>query len=93
MVSAIRDVSAAMGDGGKICRPEERNTREIARRSIVAGATIAKGTIFTKANLICKRPGPNQSRLSPNQLWEVLGKAAKHDYAADDFINIDELKS
>ena len=91
MIAAIRDVSLGLGDGEKICRPEERNTREIARRSIVAGERISKGTIFTKANIICKRPGPDANRIEPNRLWELLGKASIHDYAADAFIRPEEL--
>ena len=91
MISALRDVSKAMGDGEKICRTQEFNTRDVARKSIVAAKKIAKGETFNEQNLICKRPGPAAGRLAPNSYWELIGKPARSDYAADDFIHMDEL--
>lgn len=88
LVAALRDVSNAMGTGEKECQQEEMNTRAVARRSVVAATAIAKGAVFTEENLIAKRPA---SGLAPNKLWELLGKAAKRDYAADDFIEPSEL--
>jgi N-acetylneuraminate synthase len=89
MIQSIREVSEGMGDGKKICRPEELNTREVARRSVVAATPIKKGDIFSEHNLICKRP--SSGPVAPNVLWQLLGKAAKHDYAADTFIDSQEL--
>ena len=91
MIHGIRKVSQAMGDGEKICRPQEYNTREVARKSLVAAENIAKGTCFSEANLTCKRPGPTAATLAPNHLWELIGKTAKRSYSPDDFIVNDEL--
>ena len=89
MVAAIRDVAVAMGNGQKICQPVEENTRDVARKSLVAARAIAKGEVFTEANLTCKRP--EKGGISPNSMFAVLGKPAKADYAADDFIQATEL--
>ncbi len=89
LVKGLREVSEGMGDGEKNCLPEEYNTRTVARRSLVAGTPIARGSVFTEANLTAKRP--STGGLAPNRLWEVLGKTAKRDYATDDFIDPSEL--
>jgi N-acetylneuraminate synthase len=89
MVQAIRDVESARGDGQKICQPEEKSTRDIARKSVVAKAAIAKGEEFGENNLTCKRPG--NGPLAPNQLWQLLGKKAMRDYTPDEFITAEEL--
>ncbi|MDX1975785.1 MAG: N-acetylneuraminate synthase [Rickettsiales bacterium] len=90
MAAAIREVESGLGNGEKHCQAEERNTLSIARRSVVAAYPIEKGEKFSEQNLICKRPATGP--VSPNQYWQLLGKPAKSGYAADDFIQADELK-
>jgi N-acetylneuraminate synthase len=90
MVAAIREVEQGLGDGKKRCRSEELNTRDVARKSVVAATSIAKGAVFTEKNLACKRPATGG--VAPNQLWSLLGRKAKRDYAADAFIMASELK-
>ena len=60
----------------------------MARRSLVELRAIASGEAFTEQNIICKRPATG---LSPNHLWELLGKMAKRRYAADELIDVSEL--
>jgi len=91
MIYTIREVEKGLGSSEKICQPDEANTRTIARRSVVAGTNIAKGTAFTETNLTAKRPATGD--IVPNRLWELLGKTARRDYAVDDFIAIDELNT
>jgi N,N'-diacetyllegionaminate synthase len=88
MVSAVRDIEQALGSGVKECCPEEYNTRKVARRSIVAASPIKAGEVLTTENLICKRPAGG---LSPMKMGCLLGKAARHDYAEDQFIQPDEI--
>lgn len=90
MVSAIRDVEKSLGTGEKICQPQEKNTRDIARRSVVAAKPIIIGEIFNEENLTCKRPATGD--VAPNSLWSLLGKVAKLGYAEDDFIDKIELE-
>jgi N-acetylneuraminate synthase len=89
MVFAIRDLEKAMGNGDKICQEQEKNTRDIARRSVVAAKAIAIGEKFSEENLTCKRPATGD--IEPNFIWKLLGKIAKRSYIADDFIAKSEL--
>jgi len=76
MVKAIRSVEMAMGNGVKEPTPSELKNRDIVRKSLVSKCEIEMGEVFTKENIICKRPGAGNS---PMQYWEFLGrKALKH---------------
>lgn len=83
MISSIRNVELALGDGIKRpCASEERN-RPIARKSLVAVRAIRAGEIFSEDNLTAKRPGTG---ISPMRLHEVLGRKASRDFAVDELI-------
>lgn len=85
MVSAIRNIEKALGDGEKKVADAERPNIEVARKSIVAARDIRKGEIFTEENITVKRPG---SGISP-MLWDsVLGRPAPHDFNYDDLITL-----
>lgn len=83
LVSAVRNVEQAMGDGIKKVSPAEEKNMAIARKSIVAKTTIQKGTIFTEENITTKRPG---NGISPMKWHEVLGTVATKDYVEDELI-------
>ena len=57
MVTAIRDVESALGDGRKVPAAEEMANRPVARRSLVALRPVRRGETFSEANLGVKRPG------------------------------------
>src|SRR5699024_7303734 len=57
MVSAIRNVEKAIGDGAKQPTSSEIKNKINARKSIVANKHIKKGTVYSEDNLIVKRPG------------------------------------
>jgi len=83
LVSSIRDVEAALGDGRKRPMPSEASNMRVARKSIVAAASIRAGDLMDERNLTVKRPG---SGLSP-MLWdEVCGTRATRDYFIDELI-------
>lgn len=85
MVSAIRNVELALGDGVKRVSDSERKNKSIARKSIVAACPIKKGEFFSENNLTVKRPGDGVSPM----FWEqVLGKMAGKDFQADDLIEL-----
>ena len=88
MVTGIRQVEAALGDGSKAPAGSELGNRAIARKGIVAARPIAAGTHFTEDDLACKRP---ESGLSPMSLWALLGRPAGRDYAVDEAIDAGEL--
>lgn len=83
MVSAIRNVECAMGNGIKRTVPSEAGNKAIARKSIVASRAIARGEILGPHNMTAKRPGTG---LSPMRWDEVAGRPASRDFAPDDQI-------
>ena len=85
MISAIRNIELALGDGIKRLMPSEIGNLEVIRRSIVARTKIMKGDSFSIENLATKRPGHG---ISP-MLWaDVVGKVATRDYLIDEIIQI-----
>lgn len=85
MVSAIRNIELAMGDGIKRLSIGERKNKLVARKSIVARCNIARGERFTGDNLAVKRPGTG---ISPMQWDKVLGKNAVRDFVTDELIEL-----
>lgn len=85
MVSAIRNIEQALGDGEKKVSTSESKNIAIARKSIVAACTIKKGEVFTEDNLTVKRPG---SGISPMRWEEVIGTLASKDYQEDELIEL-----
>lgn len=88
MVSAVRNVEAAMGNSEKLPSPSELENRAVVRKSIVAKRPIAAGEPFSEENLTTKRPG---SGISPMRWQELLGRHAMRGYAEDELIAADEL--
>jgi N,N'-diacetyllegionaminate synthase len=85
MVSAIREVELALGDGIKKVTASETKNLAVARKSLVAKVAIKNGEYFTKENVTAKRPG---NGLNPMRYEEVIGKQAKKDFGPDDFIEL-----
>jgi len=81
MIRSIREVEMSLGSAVKQAAPSELKNRAIARKSLVAGAEVRKGEVFTADNLDVKRPGDG---LSPVRYWELLGTVADRDYGIDD---------
>jgi N,N'-diacetyllegionaminate synthase len=85
MVSGIRNIEQAMGDGIKRPSPSESKNKLIARKSLTAAKQIRAGEQFTPENVTAKRPGTG---VSPMRWDEVIGKVAARDFAADDLISL-----
>lgn len=83
MVSSIRKVEEAMGDGIKKPTSEEISNMAVVRKSIVAKCDIKAGELLTEENLVTKRPGTG---ISPMCWNEFIGTAAKRDYVKDELI-------
>ncbi|RJX31010.1 MAG: N-acetylneuraminate synthase [Oxalobacter sp.] len=83
MVTAIRNIEVAMGDGIKRPTASELKNLPVARKSIVAAREIKAGEWFTAENLDIKRPGTG---ISPMRIGEVLGQKADRDYSIDEVI-------
>ena len=85
MVTAIRNIEKALGDGIKKPSESEKKNIAIARKSIVAAKKIKKGEIFTEENIAAKRPG---SGISPMEWDKVIGRKAIKNFNPDDLIEI-----
>jgi N,N'-diacetyllegionaminate synthase len=85
MVSAIRHIESALGDGHKHVSASERKNVSIARKSIVAACPIKKGEVLTEENLTVKRPGTG---ISPMRWEEIVGTKAVRDFSEEDLIEI-----
>lgn len=85
MVSAIRNIEIALGDGVKRLTPSEAKNKPVARKSLVASAPIKAGEFFGPHNMTAKRPGTG---ISPMRFDEVAGRQAKRDFAEDELIEL-----
>jgi N-acetylneuraminate synthase len=83
MVEGIREVEQSLGHGRKVPQPCEMETRDVARRSVVAAREIRAGERFSSDNLTVKRPAGG---ISPIHYWALLDRTAGQDYAPDDLI-------
>jgi len=86
MVSAIRNIEIAMGNGIKEPSISESKNINIARKSIVASKDIKKGAIFTESNITTKRPGTG---ISPMMWNSVIGSKASKDFEQEELIIIE----
>jgi N-acetylneuraminate synthase len=85
MVSAIRNIEKALGDGIKRPSASEAKNRPIARKSLVAASAIRAGQLFTETNVTTKRPG---NGISPMRWDEVMGRKAARDFQPDELIEL-----
>lgn len=83
LVSSIRHIDAALGDGHKRVSDSERPNMEVARKSIVASRRIKKGETLTEENITVKRPG---NGISPMRWDEIIGTTASRDFEPDELI-------
>jgi N,N'-diacetyllegionaminate synthase len=83
MVTAIRNIEVALGDGIKRLTPSEARNKPIARKSLVASQAIQAGHVFNVQNVTTKRPGTGMSPM----LWDqVIGQVAHRNFAEDELI-------
>ena len=85
LVSGIRNIELAMGDGIKRPSESEKKNMPIARKSIVAKRNISKGEILTEENCTTKRPG---NGISPMRWDEVMSKQAIRDFGEDELLEL-----
>ncbi len=83
MVSDIRALSEAFGDGVKAPQQSEWDTRLAARQQVVAAQNIEIGEELTDINLTTSRCGGG---LSPSSIWGLLGTNSKQRYVLGEVI-------
>jgi N,N'-diacetyllegionaminate synthase len=80
MVSAIRNIEMALGNGIKTASESEKKNISIARKSLHTALSLSKGTVLSEAHLIPKRPGDG---ISPMMIDKVIGKKLNKDLPKD----------
>lgn len=83
LVRAIRDTSAALGDGFKTPTATELKMRMDTRKGIVARQRIPKGHPICQSDIIIKRPGTG---ILPRDYYLVIGRTSQRDIEADEVI-------
>ncbi len=74
MVSAIRNIEQAMGDGVKRPMKSELKNRALVRKSIFARNEILKGSMIKEKDLVIRRPA---NGLPPTELGKVVGRKVR----------------
>ena len=85
MVTAIRNIEIALGDGIKHLTLGESKNKLVVHKSLVAATAIRAGECFTEANLTVKRPGTG---ISPMRWDEVIGRLAVRNFEVDELIEL-----
>lgn len=85
MVSAIRHIEQALGDGIKQPNESEKKISKVVLKRIVASRPIKKGEILSEDNMTVKR-SDNGIKAS---FWDVVaGRIAQKDYSIDEEIKL-----
>lgn len=85
MVTAIRNIEIALGDGIKRLTSSEVRNKPVARKSLVANQVIKAGSVFSAQNITAKRPGTG---ISPMRWDDVIGCTARRDFVTDEMIEL-----
>ena len=84
LIRAIRNVESALGNGVKAPTVSEHDTREVARKSLVAKEDLPAGTMLERRHLVCKRPGTG---IPPRFMEQVLGLELLRELNADELLS------
>jgi N-acetylneuraminate synthase len=84
LVSGVRLVAQALGDGVKQPSPTEGANRKVVRRSLAARKTLETGSVLTPESLIAIRPATG---IPPTRLGEVVGRTLRTSLAAGELLS------
>ncbi|AWE06395.1 N-acetylneuraminate synthase [Lysinibacillus sp. 2017] len=85
LVTSIRAIESALGNGVKIPSTSEIKNIAIARKSIVAKTNIEVDETLTMENIAVKRPGTG---ISPMYYWEIQGFKTVKNFDKDEEIRL-----
>jgi len=88
LVTTVREVEMALGDGIKQPMTSEIDNKEKMQKSLVSRTDISAGQEITEQNITCKRPG---NGLSPAWLDKVVGKIASKNIEKDSLLTINDI--
>jgi N-acetylneuraminate synthase len=84
LVTAVRNVSLALGDGIKRPTLAEFDTRDVARKSLVAARDLEAGTEIAPQDVCAKRPGTG---ISPADVAHIVGRRLRVALPRDELIS------
>ena len=90
LVSGIRNVELALGNGIKIPSPSEIKNINVVRKSIHVNKQIKKGSVICETDLVMKRPF--EGGISPMNILDVIGRKIVRDLEADHQIKKEDLE-
>ena len=88
LVRGIRSVESALGDGRKAPSHSEKNTAEVARKSLVTSTNIPAGTLLTTELIDIKRPGTG---LPPALKPQLLNRRAVKDLSRGHLLSWEDV--
>jgi len=88
LVRRTSEVNLMLGNGEKRIVECEKNTKESARRSIVAGDDLSQGTVLDLDHLSWVRPGGG---IWPGKEYELLGKVLRRSLKKGEIIVLDDV--
>ncbi len=88
LVSGIRAVEAALGDGVKAPREAEADTRRVARRSLFLVRDVAAGAALDEHDLIALRPSGG---IDPAETDRLVGAVARRKLAAGEMLGWNDV--
>ncbi len=89
MVTAIRNVESAMGDGIKKPTKNENDLKKIVRKSLVTSREIKAGETISPNDILLKRPGTGIPAAFKDK---VVGMTSGSDISVDSVIKWEDLK-
>lgn len=89
MVSAIRHVEVAMGDGVRKFSDNENEIKKVARKSIILNDNLKKGEVLEKEMLSIKRPGTG---IAPKYVDDLIGKTVNKDLKSGHVLQWEDLE-
>ncbi|MBA5851072.1 N-acetylneuraminate synthase [Clostridium sp. cel8] len=88
MISCIRNIEKAFGDGIKRCNKSEEKSKFVSRKSIVAKRFIKKGELIFLDMIDIKRP---EGGVEPKYIQYITGNKALVDIEKDSLITWDSI--
>lgn len=91
MVTAVRRIEAAMGDGQKRCMESERGGVKYGRRGVFAARDLKAGEVLSRDMLAVVRP--NVSEVKPHDVRRATGRRLARDIPAGTPLSRDDIQS
>ncbi|MCX6579452.1 MAG: N-acetylneuraminate synthase family protein [Candidatus Aminicenantes bacterium] len=90
LVHAVREIEISLKTNGKfVISPQEKDSRELGRKSVVALRKIAAGETISRENTIIKRPAKG---IKPSEARHLYGRVAGVDIEKDQWITWNMVK-